>query len=255
MSTLHAVISHLGAEEVQESVGLLRSVSPDARVVLCHTGAREQFDRIALDDKLHVDDPTLRGRARHLQSWTQTFERVWEEYFQNDDSLDSLYLLEYDHLVLDPNFEARLRELAAATRADFLGKNCVDRTATNWEHYVRFRHDAALLEHLRRLSVREDPERLFGCLGDGMWLSRDALRAYVAVERHPPCYCETYVPTLLHHLGFRVVDVDAHSDLYRHVRWMPEFSAEEALRRAGEGAVFVHPVKDLAVPRTLRERL
>ena len=28
---------------------------------------------------------------------------------------------------------------------------------------------------------------------------------------HPPCYCETYVPTLLHHLGFRVVDIDAHS--------------------------------------------
>ena len=85
-----------------------------------------------------------------------------------------------------------------------------------------------------------------------MWLSRSALKSYVEVREHPPCYCETYVPTLLHHLGFRVVDVDAHSDLYRYVRWLPVFSAEEAIALARDGAVFVHPVKDPGVARVLR---
>ncbi len=56
--------------------------------------------------------------------------------------------------------------------------------------------------------MRKDLTRLYGCLGDGMWLSREALNAYVGVGEHPPCYNETYAPTLLHHLGFRVVDVD-----------------------------------------------
>ena len=160
-------------------------------------------------------------------------------------------LIEYDHLILDPDFERRLAELAADTGADFLGKNCVDRTATNWEHYVRFRGDRRLLTHLRRISVRENRERLFGCLGDGMWLTREALRAYVHTGDHPPCYCETYVPTLLHHLGFRVVDIDAHSDLYRHVRWLPAFGPEEAVSRFQDGATFLHPVKDRDAVRIL----
>ena len=68
-----------------------------------------------------------------------------------------------------------------------------------------------------------------------MWISRRALRAYVDVDEHPPCYCEIYVPTLLHHLGFRVVDVDAHSDLYRDVRWLPPFDADQVMARFTDG--------------------
>jgi hypothetical protein len=255
VSTLNAIVTHLEAEHVHESLGFLHVLSEDARFVVCHGGDREQFKRIEVASKIFVDDPTLRGPARHLQSWTRIFELVWDEYFTMDPGLDSLYLFEYDHLVLARGFEARLRELAAATGADFMGKNCVDRTSTNWEHYVRFREDERLLAHLRALSVRDDRERLFGCLGNGMWLSRGALKAYVEVGRHPPCYCETYVPTLLHHLGFRVVDVDAHGDLYRYVRWLPIFSAEEAIELALAGAVFVHPVKDLGATRALRDVL
>jgi hypothetical protein len=86
-----------------------------------------------------------------------------------------------------------------------------------------------------------------------MWLSRRALEAYVNVDKHPPCYCEIYVPTLLHHLGFRVVDVDAHSDLYRNVRWLPERSVAEVLELARAGAVFVHPAKDQRVNAPLRQ--
>ncbi len=90
--------------------------------------------------------------------------------------------------------------------------------------------------------MRKDLTRLYGCLGDGMWLSREALNAYVGVGEHPPCYNETYAPTLLHHLGFRVVDVDAPSHLYRHVRISPPFSADEVISLAKRGGTaFVHP--------------
>jgi hypothetical protein len=252
MSTLNVVLTHLPAEQVRERMELLQLVAGEGRFVVCYGGERSEFERIDWKDKLFVDDPTLRGAEQHLQSWTRIFEAAWHGYFDDDPELDSLYLFEYDHLVLDAGFERRLRQLAAATGADFLGKNCVDRTATNWEHYVRFRRDERLLAHLRRLSVRENQERLFGCLGNGMWLSRRALESYVAVGEHPPCYCETYVPTLLHHLGLRVVDIDAHSDIYRHVRWVPPFSIAEVLELALAGAAFVHPVKDPGVDAALR---
>ena len=65
-------------------------------------------------------------------------------------------------LILDRRFESALDELAARTGAHFMGKNCVDRTATNDEHYIRFRRDQELLAHLSSVSVREDDHRLFG---------------------------------------------------------------------------------------------
>ncbi len=252
MATLHALITHQGGREVERSVELLQAVAPDSRVVVFHGGRREQFEEISLEEKVFLEDPDLRGAPRHLQSWTEVFERAWERWVRDDPEWDSLYLFEYDHLVLRADFEARLRELAAATRADFMGKNCVERTATNWEHYIRYRADPLLLEHLRRVSVREDPTTFYGCLGNGMWLSRRALGAYVAVNNHPPCYNETYVPTLMHHLGMKVVDVDAHSDLYRTVRWVPEFTVQEVIEIISDGGVFVHPVKDPTVGEALR---
>lgn len=253
MSTLTIVLSHLDAEQVDDRMRLLREVSGDARFVVGYGGPRSEFDRIEWGEKFFVDDPTLRGPEQHLQSWTQIFETAWYEYFVGDAELDSLYLIEYDHLILDGTFEARLRELALDTGADLLGKTCVDLTATNVAHYARFRRDRRLLAHLERISVREDCERMFGSLGDGMWLARRALEAYVNVGEHPPCYCEIYVPTLLHHLGFRVVDVDTHSDLYRKVRWLPEFTASEVLELARAGAVFVHPAKGQRAIAPLRQ--
>jgi hypothetical protein len=253
VSTLTVVLTHLDGEQVDERMRLLQAVAGDARFVVCHGGARSAFDRIEWGEKVFVDDPTLRGPAQHLQSLTQIFRTVWHRYFARDAELDSLYLIEYDHLILDGTFEHRLRELALDTGADLLGKRCVDLTATNVAHYVRFRRDQQLLRHLAGLSVREDRARMFGCLGDGMWLARRALEAYVEVGEHPPCYCEVYVPTLLHHLGFRVVDVDAYSDLYSNVRWLPERSAPEVLELARAGAVFVHPAKDQRVIAPLLE--
>jgi len=252
MSTLNAVVTHLRPAAVKEDLELLRAVTPGARFVVCHGGSREDFEGVETDDKVFMDDPSLRGPARHLQSWTQAFEAIWHRYFESDDSLDSLYLFEFDHLILDRDYEQRLRDLAEATRAGFMGKNCVPREGTNWEHYVRWRRDERLLAHLRSISVREQPTKLYGCLGDGMWLSRNALRSYVAVGEHPPCYNETYVPTLLHHLGFRVVDVDSHSDLYSHVRFAPVFCFDEVMSLAKRGGTaFVHPVKDRAANAAL----
>lgn len=245
MSLLTAVLAHMRADAVHERFALLRAAAPDARFVLCYGGPADEFDRIEVEEKLFIDDPTLRGPVQHLQSLTPTFEAVWNTYVARDDAIDAVYLIEYDHLVLDAGFDRRLRALADATGADLLGKHCGDRTATNEEHYIRFRNDARLLAHLREVSTREDRARIYGCLGDGIWISRDALQAYVGVGEHPPCYCEVYVPTLVHHLGFRVVDVDEHDDdLYRTVRWLPEFDVAEAVACQREGAVFLHPVKD-----------
>ncbi len=234
---------------MDEQVALLRALAPESRFVVCHGGRREDFDAIDFEDKAFIADPTLRAAPRSFQSYTETFAVVHDRWLRTDDELTSVYLIEYDHLILRPEFERSLAELARRTGASVLGKTCVERTGTNWEHYARFRRDAALLSHLRRVSVRDDPARMFGALADGLWLTRAAVESYLEVDGHPPCYAELYVPTLLYHLGHRVVDVDAVSSLYEHVRWVPPFDAEQVRDLKANGATFAHPVKDLAIWR------
>jgi hypothetical protein len=251
MTTLTAVLTHLGAGAVDEQLALLSRIAPTERFVVCHGGRRADFEAVGAADKAFVDDPTLRGAARSLQSYHVTFEAIWRTWVADDPSITAIYLIEYDHVVLRGDYAIALAAVARRTGAGLLGKEAFVRNATNWEHYGRFRRDPALRAHLRALSVRAQRHTMYGTLGDGMWLSRAALASYVAVAQHPPCYGELYVPTLLHHLGHEIVDLDAVSDLYAHVRWDPPYDAAEARALADAGATFIHPVKDDALRREL----
>ena len=241
MNQLNAVITHRPADEAKQDLRALRELAPGSRFVVCYTGPRSEFER--LEDAILLDDGWLAGAPRSYQSYHGVFAALAEHSFE------ALYLIEYDHLVLDPGFEDALTDLAERTGAGFMGKNCVPRNGTNWPHYARFRRDPDLLEHLRRISTRDDPTVLFGTLGSGMWLSRDAFDSYLSLEAHPRSYGELYVPTVLHHLGNRLVDIDAFSDLYEHVRWEPEYHLAEVSALKRNGTPFIHPVKSAAARR------
>jgi hypothetical protein len=77
-----------------------------------------------------------------------------------------------------------------------------------------------------------------------MLFTRDALAAFHAATRDAPhAYLELFVPTVVHHLGFEVADVDRLGDLYATVRWRPEFEVDEAIAAKRAGRAFVHPFK------------
>ena len=244
MSVLNVLLTHLDAAAVGANVDYLRRVAPTARFVVAHGGRRADFEAVAQAEKVFVEDTTLRAPPRSTQSYHATLEAVYERFVREDRAVEAVYVFEWDHVILRADFETLLQALAARTGAAFMGKTCVERTATNWHHYTRFRRDDALLAHLRGLSVREDPTRLFGTLGNGFWIAREALADYVAVPDRPQAYGELYVPTVLHHLGHRLVDIDAHGDLYRYVRYEPELRLADVLRAKRDGAAFVHPFKE-----------
>jgi hypothetical protein len=247
VSTLNVLISHLSAAAVQEQLAALRALAPVSRFVLAFGGEAAEYAHIDERDKVLLDDPALRAAARSHQSYTVILTSVFERWLAAEPKLDALYLFEFDHLILRPEFEERLRTLARATGAGFMGKNASPRHCTNWHHYTRFRRDAALLDHLARVTVRSERGAMYGTLGNGMWFTRAAVESYLGAGPHPRCYGELYVPTLLHHVGHQVVDIDAHSRLYDHVRYEPQYTAAEVETLAGAGAAFIHPVKDAAV--------
>lgn len=239
---LKVVVSHLEADAVDEHLAYLETLCPGP-ILLCHGGTPERFAAVRWPRKRFLAHPGLRSPAATFQTYDEALEAA-HEVLEADRRIDAIVVLEYDQVPLAPGLDEAVLALLEQTGAGLVGKTAVDRTATNWWHRVRYRDDPALLEHLRRVSVREDPTRIYGCLGTGFAMTREALAAYVAVEHPDGIYNELYVPTLVHHLGFRVEDVDVHGDLYAHVRFEPSYTPAEARALRDAGVLVVHPYKE-----------
>jgi hypothetical protein len=251
LTLLTAVITHLPAAAVDEQMAYLAALAPDARFVVCHGGDRAEFDRVAFEPALFVDDPSLRGHIDD-QSYDAILRAVHERFVRHDGSVDLVYVIEYDHLILRADFEQQLRDAARRSGAGFIAKNCVRRNDTNWFHYHRCKHDTALNSYFADVSVRDDPDARYGCLGSGMLITREALAAFAGLPTPPPAYLELFIPTAMYHLGVQVDDFDRLGELYAAVRWRPEFAVEEARTAMSDGRAFVHPFKRLDALATLR---
>lgn len=242
MALLTAVLTHLPAPLVRKQIDHLRALSPASRFVACHGGSRADFAGLSESDAVFVDDASLRG-PHFAKSLNDTLRTLHAAFVRDEPDVEHVYVVEYDHLILSGDFERALTGLAAATGAGLLGKAASPRNDTNWPHYLRVRDDEALNDYIAAVSRRDDPQVRFGCLGTGLLFRRDAFDAFCTLDSPPPGYVELFVPTLVHHLGFDVVDVDAVSDLYMDVRWLPEFDIAEVRAAKRAGRTFVHPFK------------
>jgi hypothetical protein len=244
VALLTAVLTHLGAPVVREQLAYLRGLSPENPFVACHGGTREDFGDLDENDALFVKDPSLRG-PHFEKSINRTLATLYVARVKDDPSIDYVYLVEYDHLILRGGFADALTSLSRDHDAALLGKHAGRRNDTNWPHYLSSRDDEELNGFIAAISRRDDPAARFGCLGTGILLRRDALEAFCSLPGLPDRYIELLLPTIVYHLGFDVLDVDAVSDLYMSVRWLPEFTVAEAVAARRSGVHFVHPFKRL----------
>jgi hypothetical protein len=251
MAMLTAILTHLDARLVEKQLSYLHALAPDARFVICHGGTRADFDALAEPGALFIDDPSLRG-PHFDQSLNGTLRAVYENHVRDDDTIELVYVVEYDHLILRGDFERTLTDLAGRTGAGLLAKWASPRNDTNWSHFRRARDDHELNAFIEAISRRDDPGVRFGCLGTGLLFRRDAFAAFCTLDEPPSRYYELFVPTVVHHLGFDVVDVDAVADLYLAIRWLPEFDVADALAEKRSGRTFVHPFKQIGAVDALR---
>lgn len=244
MGVLTAVLTHLDARRVEKQLAWLRALAPGSRFVVCHGGKRADFDDLDDDGALFIDDPSLRG-PHFDQSLNVTLRALYDAHVRDDPSVDRVYTVEYDHLILRADFGDTLAALADSSGAGLLAKWASPRNDSNWPHHVRTRHDERLNGFIAGISRREDAAVRFGCLGSGLFFTREALAAFCSIPDPPAAYFELFIPTVIHHLGFEVVDVDAISDVYMDVRWLPEFDVEEARAARLKGRSFIHPFKQI----------
>jgi hypothetical protein len=152
-----------------------------------------------------------------------------------------VYFAEFDHLPLVADLGRRQIERLAAEGADVLVHWLRRVDDTGWHHYLYHRHDPEFHRHWARISHRADKRAVFCMLGTGSFWTREAFDA-VAAEKEPfPIYLEIFLPTLAHHLGYRVRDLTDQSAWVRH---FGDFRGKIGEAREA-GAWTIHPVKSL----------
>ena len=216
---------------------------PSESILFAYGGLRKEFDAIEHKRKFFVEDPRLRTRdhQREFQSLTRLFHGAAEFLKTEGSESQFVHFAEYDHLPLVSDLNERQIERLAAEDADLLGFHLHRVDGTNNPHYLYHSTNDKFASFWSALSRRSDKEVILSMFVTGSFWRREAFCAVAAVAEPFPIYLELYLPTLAHHLGFRVRDF-AEQDCF--VRVLKDETGHIEQARA-EGAWTLHPVKKL----------
>jgi hypothetical protein len=235
------LLAHQSPAQVEKLVTRWRDYCPPpSQLLLAYGGPREEFDRIAHEPKFFLADPRLRTRhhQREKQSYTQLFQRAGA-WLAGHPACGYVYFAEYDHWPLVPDLGARLVERLQREKADVLGHQLFRRDGTCCVYYQNHVADPRFLPWLHAISKRRDPGAVFNMLGTGSFWTREAFLAVAQREETVPVYLETYLPTLAHHLGFRL-RAFGDQDLFV---WGDGDHGADIPRARANGAWTIHPIK------------
>ena len=219
-------------------------VEPE-RLLVAHGGARADFDAVSHPARLWVgDDARLctRDHQREKQNYAGFFARV-ARWLADHPDITAVRLAEYDEVPLVGDLDARLSACQAEEGADVLAFRLHRIDGTSHSHYLYHAADPRFRPWFRGMSRRPDPSVVLSMFGSGSLWAREAFEAVAAVPEPFPIYLELWLPSVAHHLGFRVrpyppaVEAD----------WISNLGDRRADLDAARsaGAWSVHPVKSL----------
>lgn len=215
-----------------------RQVDP-AQVLVVGGGQRGDFEDIAHAQKIFTDDARLRtvDHQREFQSYAGVFRDVSAWLPGRDHT--HISFCEYDHLPLVNDFNERHLARLAAEKADVIGHHVQRIDGTSHPHYLYHHCNPEFHRHWEKITRRADPEVILSMFGSGSFWTREAFDAVGAHEEPFRIYLEIYLPTLAHHLGFRVRDL---AEQNAFVRFAPDRTGKHEVARQ-QGAWALHPVK------------
>lgn len=237
------LLTHEDSLRVERMVDYWRETTHPSVIVVAYGGTRGEFDKLECR-KVFIEDPRLRTRdhQREQQSYTSVLRSALEEIA--DDEWDWLYLAEYDMLPLDKQLFEKLENHARSENADLLGHRMWRIDDTLHPHYANQLRTSKWMDWIASISKRTDPKVVLSCMGCGQFWHRDALQDVIAEGEPEPAYLELQLPTVAHHLGYRVRGLK-HQDQFisNHV-----FINASANMIRDTGAWVMHPLKNLWNP-------
>jgi hypothetical protein len=242
-SVLNLVLSHQPAAAVGKMLAHWGRCVPTESVLLAYGGTRGEFDAVLHEQKVFVDDPGLRTRdhQREFQSYTRLFIATAEFLKTRGDQFQFVHFAEYDHLPLVSDLNERQIQQLRAEDADLLGFHLHRVDDTNNPHFLYHVADGKFMSYWGRITQRSEPEVVLSMFGSGSFWTREAFCAVGAVKEPFPIYMELYLPTLAHHLGFRVRDFGEQNRFVRALE--NEIGGVDQARK--QGAWTLHPLKRL----------
>lgn len=215
------------------------AVAPPECLFVAYGGPPGNFDSIGHPHKALIDSPRLKTRdhQREKQSYADVLTAAWS--WMKGREFSHVHFAEYDQLPLVADLGERQLAFLKAEGSDVLGFRLRRIDDTQYPNYLYHASDPRFHAHWESMSVREDRRTVLRMTGTGSFWTREAFDAVAARPEPFPIYMEIYLPTLAHHLGFRVRDWGEQN---RFVHHLGDFSdGIEAARAAG--AWTLHPVK------------
>jgi hypothetical protein len=238
---LNLILSHQEPAALRRVLDWWVHFVPLEDVLVVYGGTVETFDRLDFDQRVFVADPRLRTRDHPLerQSYTAVFQAASRWMAGRD--FTHVYFAEFDHLPLAARFHKLVLDAMERERADALVARLRRVDSTNHPHYLHECSEPRFHPFWESISVRRDPRTVLTMIAPGSCWTRAAFDAIAARDEPFPIYLEIYLPTLAHHLGFRVRDLGEQN---RWIHFQGERGAEiEAASAAGAWAL--HPVKKI----------
>jgi hypothetical protein len=234
------LLTHESADRVDRMVDYWRKSTRPEELVVAYGGPAAEFGKIG-GRKVFIDDARLRTRdhQRERQSYIGVLRGALEAL--GDAEWKWLYLAEYDMLPLDSALWERLISRARAEGADLLGHRMWRIDDTLHPHYASHLATPEWLEWLASFSCRANPRVVNSCMGCGQFWRRKALEEVVAMGEPERAYLELQLPSVAHHLGFRVRGL---GDQDRFISNDVIHGANPELLRDTGGWV-MHPLKNL----------
>ena len=201
---LNLVLTHLDGEHLVRLRQRWAGVCREEDLWIAFGGEKSRYGSLGLERKVFVDEGGLKrmDNQREMQSYTGIF-RAMAPVIERERP-DFIYLCEYDHLPLRPDLKALQVAEIIAERADVMGHFLGRIDGTGHPHYLQHSADPDFHRYWESVSLRENKQVVLTMFGSGSFWSREAFLAISKQEQKIPCYVELYLPTMAHHLGFRV---------------------------------------------------
>lgn len=238
---LNILLTHQDARRVGTMIDWWRRIDPDAGIMIAYGGAPREYERIEWPNKLQIGAERLRTRVHHreMQSYTAIIAAATRSGAL--DGYEIVHLAEYDQIPLQPCLSALQREQLERERADVLAYSLFRIDGTNDGHYLNHWRLAEFRDLLARISLREDRGVVFKMFGFGSVWRAAAFRALAAIDEPVPLYLEVFLPSVAHHLGYRIRPVPDAADYATHAE--RNFQTASILEAASLGRWNIHPVK------------
>ena len=241
-AVLTLLLSHQKAAELERTLTVWHEVTGPENILVAYGGSRSDYSAVSSDQKIFIEDPRLRTKdhQRERQSCTGVFQQT-AEWLAHHRQFEYIHFLEFDHIPLVPDLHDRVLERFSREDADVLAHHLQRIDGTSHPHYLCHAHDPRFHEFYANLTSRAEPGVILSMLGTGSFWSRASFNAVARYSEPVPVYFEVHLPTLAHHLGFRLRDF---GDQNKFVSHRGDFGAQLAECHSA-GAWTAHPVKCL----------